>query len=68
MKPFVTIAVAIFTFVSAAHLCRLFMGWDVVIAGHIVPMWVSIPGAIVPGAMAYLLWHESRQHLHRRRV
>jgi hypothetical protein len=31
-------------------------GWNV------VPLWVSIPGAIVPGALAYLLWHEAGQH------
>lgn len=66
MKMSVTIAVVIFVIVAAAHLCRLVMGWDIVIAGYAVPMWVSIPGAIVPGALAYLLWHEAGQH--RRRV
>ena len=63
MKPFSTIAVVIFTLVATAHLCRLWQGWDIMIAGHTVPMWVSIPGAIVPGALAYFLWHESRPTL-----
>jgi uncharacterized membrane protein YvlD (DUF360 family) len=59
-KPFTMIAVGIFTFVALAHLCRLYQGWDIVIAGWTVPMWASILGAIVPGALAYLLWHENK--------
>jgi hypothetical protein len=59
-KPFTMIAVGIFTFVALAHLCRLYQGWDIVIAGNTIPMWVSIHGAIVPAALAYLLWHEAK--------
>jgi hypothetical protein len=59
MKPFTTIAVGIFALVAATHLCRIVMGWEVVIAGTVVPMWVSVLGTIIPGALAYLLWHES---------
>ncbi len=66
MKPFTTIAVCIFTLVALTHLCRLVMEWEVVVAGYNVPMWVSIPGAVLPGVLAYLLWHESGHH--RRRV
>lgn len=63
MKPFSAIAVAIFSLVATAHLCRLWQGWDITIAGHTVPMWASIHGAIVPGALAYFLWHEARHRL-----
>ncbi|TAJ10409.1 MAG: hypothetical protein EPO61_02935 [Nitrospirae bacterium] len=66
MKPFTTIAVGIFSIVALTHLCRIFTGWDVTVAGYTIPMWVSIPGAILPGGLAYLLWHESSHH--RRRV
>jgi hypothetical protein len=66
MKLSVKLAAAIFVIVSLTHLCRIVMGWDIVIAGHVVPMWVSIPGAVLFGALAYFLWHESGQH--RRRV
>lgn len=58
--PFTKVAIGIFAFVTAAHLCRLFQGWEIVIGGYTVPMWASIPGALVPGALAYLLWHEAR--------
>lgn len=60
MKPFATVAVCIFTLVALTHLCRLWQGWDITIAGSAIPMWASIPGTIIPGALAYLLWHESR--------
>jgi len=64
MKPFTLVAVGLFAFVSLAHLCRLWQGWEITIAGSAVPMWVSLPGAILPGALAYLLWHESRHGQH----
>lgn len=33
MKPFTTVAIAIFTLVSLTHLCRIFTGWEVTVAG-----------------------------------
>lgn len=59
-KPFTMIAVGIFTFVALAHLCRLYEGWAIQIGSTTIPMWASIPGAIVPGALAYLIWHENK--------
>ena len=37
MKPFTTIAVALFTLMALVHLGRLFAGWEVVVAGFVVP-------------------------------
>ncbi|MEW6542197.1 MAG: hypothetical protein AB1411_01150 [Nitrospirota bacterium] len=59
MKPVTTVAVAVFALVSLTHLLRLILGWEVVVAGKVIPMWASVLGAILPGALAYLLWHES---------
>lgn len=74
-RPWTMLAVGIFVFVTAAHLCRLFHGWDLAIAGrgkrmrlgasgvggwNAVPIWASNPGAILPGALACLLWHEAK--------
>jgi len=60
MKPFTTIAVALFTLVALLHLLRILMGWRVLIQGAVVPMWVSYLGLVVAGGLAFLLWRESR--------
>jgi hypothetical protein len=60
MKPFSTIAVVIFSIVSLAHLFRLFFQWEVVVNGFIVPQWVSIPAFVISGALAFMLWQETR--------
>jgi hypothetical protein len=60
MKPFSTIAVAIFSIISLTHLLRLFFHWEVIVNGVIIPQWVSIPAFVMLGALAFLLWRESR--------
>lgn len=59
MKPFTTIAVCIFTLVALTHLCRIFTGWDVIIAGTVIPMRASYLGALLAGGLALMLWRES---------
>lgn len=61
MKPFTTLAVAIFTLIALAHLYRLVRPFDVVIDGGTVPQWVSVAGLIVAGGLALMLWRESRR-------
>ena len=61
MKPFTTAAVCIFTLVSLTHLCRIFTGWDVTIAGTVIPMWVSYLGALLAGGLAVMRWGESHK-------
>jgi hypothetical protein len=60
MKPFTTIAVAIFTIVAVVHLLRILMGWEVVIQGTVMPMWASYLGLLITGGLAFLLWRESQ--------
>jgi len=60
MKPFTTLAVAVFALVALAHLCRLILGFDVVVAGTKLPQWLSLPGLIVAAGLAVMLWRESR--------
>ena len=55
-----TIAIAIFTVVAVLHILRMLYGWEVVINGMSVPMWVSVLGAIITGGLAFALWRESR--------
>lgn len=60
-RPVAYLAVLIFFMMSLLHLCRLACQWNVNFGGHVVPMWASIPGALIPAVMAVLLWRESRR-------
>jgi hypothetical protein len=46
--------------VAIAHLLRLVLRVEVVAGGVVVPLWVSLVGFVVPGALAAALWRESR--------
>lgn len=60
MKPFTTIAVALFALIAVAHLARLFTGWTLVVNGYTVPTWASVPGLVVAGVLALMVWREAR--------
>ena len=60
MKPFTTIAVALLALIAVVHLLRLVAGWEVVVNGYVVPTWFSLPGFIIAGGLAALVWRESR--------
>ncbi len=55
MKPVSVIAATIFILVAIAHLIRYYLGWVIMINGMVIPLWVSVPGALVPAIMAFLL-------------
>jgi hypothetical protein len=61
MKPFTALAIAVFTIVAVLHLLRIFMGWEVLVAGTVFPLWASYLGLIIAGGLAFLLWRESCQ-------
>ena len=58
MKAFTTIAVVFFAAIAVVHLLRLFMGWEVSIAGFVIPVWWSLFGFVVPGGLAFMVWRE----------
>ena len=58
MKPFTTIAIGIFSLICLVHIARLALGLDITVGGWFVPLWVSVPGAIVTGGLAFMLWKE----------
>ena len=60
MKPFTTIAVAVFALVAVVHLFRLFAGWQVIVAGFVIPVWWSVFGLVVAGGLALMVWREAR--------
>jgi len=60
MKPATFLTAFILAFVALAHLLRLIFGVEVIAGGHVIPLWISVPGFLVPGALAVALWRESR--------
>jgi hypothetical protein len=60
VKPATTIAIVLFSLISLIHVLRLFFRWEIVAAGFVVPLWFSVPGFIVAGGLAFLLWREMR--------
>ena len=60
MKSARWLAAVLLTLVALGHLLRLLFRTEVVVAGKVVPMWVSVPGILVPLALAIGLWRERR--------
>lgn len=61
MKPFTTIAVVVLSLLAVVQLTRALLGWEVVVNGTTVPVWVSALAAVIAGGLALMLWKESRQ-------
>ena len=60
MKPFTTIAVAVFSLVALLQLLRVLMGWEVVVGGLHIPIWASLVAFVVAAGLAVMLWRENR--------
>ncbi len=61
MKRFSTIAVVVFALVALVHLVRIIQGWEVIVNGITMPLWVSVVGTIIAGGLAILIWREAQQ-------
>ncbi len=59
-RPFTTLAAAILALIGFAHGLRLFAGWEVLVVGTVVPVWLSAVVAVVFIALAAMVWRESR--------
>lgn len=61
MKLFSVFGVIIFALIAVAHLLRVIFQVEVLIEGESVPMWVSIAGIIIAGALAIGIWREVKE-------
>jgi hypothetical protein len=52
-NTFPLLAGAIFLIVAVAHVLRLILRWEVVVAGWRVPMWVSVAAFVIAAYLAY---------------
>lgn len=58
-KPFTHAAVFVLAVVALMQFLRLILGWDVVVHGHALPMWLSFVALVVAGGLAVTVWRES---------
>lgn len=60
-KPFSILAVFVFVIVAVLHVVRVVFGWEVIINGAKIPMWVSLLGVAISGVLAFGVLRESQQ-------
>ena len=60
MKPFTTLAVAVFALIALLQLLRAISGWEVTVNGIAIPVWASVIAFVVASALAIMLWREAR--------
>ena len=61
MKPVTTIVSILLFLVAILHLFRMIFDVRIVADHWVVPMWLSLVGCLVTGALAILLWREGRK-------
>ena len=61
MKPVTVIVVIFLLLISVVHLLRLIFGFEVTVAGTLIPMWPSVAGCILTAVLAGFLWREARK-------
>jgi len=52
-KGYFLISGVIFAIVALAHLLRVTQGWDIIVAGKVIPMWISWAGLVITAILAY---------------
>lgn len=60
MKPASLISALFLGLVAVAHVIRLVLGVSVTVDGMGIPLWASLPAALLTGTLAFLLWRENR--------
>ena len=61
MKPFSSIAVAVFALVALLQLLRVLLGWSVVINGVAIPVWASVVALVIAATLAVTVSREARR-------
>ena len=60
-KPFTLIAIALFSLIALLQLLRFILGWEVMVNGMPVPVWVSGIAFVIAAGLAVMVWRETRQ-------
>ncbi len=60
-KPFTNIAVVVFSLIALVQLLRLSLGWEVVVNGVAVAVWVSGIAFVIAAGLAVMVGRETRR-------
>jgi len=60
MKPAALLSSAFLALIAIAHLLRLALATTITVGGAAIPVWLSVPAVVGPGALAIWLWKEQR--------
>jgi len=55
-------AAVIFALICLLQLVRLITGFDVVVAGHVIPLWPNAIAFIVAGGLSIWMWVTASHH------
>ena len=61
MKPVSTIAAVLLALVAVVQLIRFILGWEIIVNGLMIPVWLSAVAFVVAGGLAIMLWREARR-------
>jgi len=61
-RAYALITASIFGIVAGIHLARLVLRFAVILGDWPVPMWISIPGLLVPGFLCWSGYRLARPH------
>ena len=61
MKPATLVTILFLTLIAVGHLLRVLFAVPIVIASTPVPMWMSVAAFMFAGALAVLLWRDTRR-------
>lgn len=62
MKPASLITIIFLFLIAALHLTRLIMSVEVIVAGTVIPWWISLFGFLFTAGLGVMLMRESRIH------
>jgi len=54
------IASIVFGIIGILHTFRFALGWEVVIAGQLIPVWISVVVIVAAAYLSYSLWPTKR--------
>lgn len=60
-KPFTIIAIVFFSLMALLQLLRFILGWEVMVDGMTVPVWVSGIAFVIAAGLAVMVWRETRR-------
>lgn len=59
-KLFTKVAAVLLALIAVVHALRVVYAVELIVDGMIVPVGLSLPVAVVIGALAWMVWRESR--------